>query len=267
MSKMKTIRAGRGLGDSIYLASICRHLGESGKRLTVLSDYPDVFAGVEGVQLVEPFRRINSDIVAHYAGGKGNPKTTQFTDMCGCAGIHTVPELRLPWREGPMPAAMSALGAPYICVMLPRAPMNRVDGFGAELMPKPSVLCRALDRINRNHAIVQVGSGKPMFDLGPFAADMANKTTVQEMVDIVRGAAGFFGYPSFMIPLAESFRKPVFCVWSSAGLKSRTEFIRQITPAKLLHHVADDFHVVDDWTTEKIQETADEFLRRLQVLS
>jgi len=263
---LKTIRAGRGLGDSIYLASIVTHFGLHGGRLCVLSDHPDVFRHTPGARAVEPFDRNGVDIVSHYVMGKRNTKTTQFQDMVAAAGITEEVPLRLMWRKG-TPSLIDGLradGRPVVCVQMPRAPMGRTDGFGAELMPDFEVMQSVVDAVGKHASIVQIGGGAPLFYFRGLTMNLANGTTVEQLIDIAQAADGFIGYPSFVIPLAESFRKPLFAIWAKAGLRSNTDFIRLITPEKVVHHKEDAFVITDKNNQQEISERVDAFLHRLQ---
>lgn len=249
---MKRIRCGYGLGDNLYLQSIVRALVAEGAELEVCTDYPQVFSQL-GVKTA-PFSR-QADITAHYTLGKQRVGTTQFEDMCERAGV-SVPELRLDWRvtNAPLVARVraAAAGRPIVATMMPRDPMGRTDGFGAELLPELAAIQRAM----RGHFTVLLGAGPAR---GALLADLdlSDQTTVLELLDVASIADGFIGYPSFFVPLAESFDRPGFYVWARRGLDSANDFIRTITPAKLLHKPA--MHVVDCWPAEMIDEFAQGF--------
>lgn len=240
----KTIRCGRGLGDAIYLHSVVRHLLARGEALRVKSDYPAVFKDLP-VE-VEPFSRVAA-ITAHYASRKGVDGTTQFEDCCINAGIKEPVELRMDWTPS-NPALIERLrapGRPILVVALPRAPMGRADGFGAEVLPDCRVIQRLLDGYKATHTIVQVGAGTPLHRFTGIDIDLANATTVAELIDAASVADRFLGYCSFLVPLAESFGRPAMFVWSRRGLSSRSVYVRQITPRKVLH-LETSSHMIDD---------------------
>jgi hypothetical protein len=241
---VKKIRCGRGLGDSLYLQAVARHLVKRGEKLQVRSDWPDVFRTLD-VE-VAPFTRAGVDIVAHYSLRKGIKGTTQFEDCCIQAGIREPVDLRLDWEPANVGLVdqLRSHGKPILCVQLPRNPMARMDGFGRELLPDCRVIQRFIDAA-RDHLVVQVGSGEALYRFHGIDVDLANKTTVSDLIDIGCVADRFLGYTSFMVPLAESFDKPAMFVWSRRGLKSGTQYVRQITPEKSLHK-ATSRYVVDD---------------------
>ena len=234
---MKSIRCGRGLGDSLYLQAVVRHLLlKGGLSMRVASDYPDVFLSLgKRVQVISFTRRV--DITAHYVTRKAITTTTQFQDCCIRAGIEEPAELRLDWTitNPGLHAKIRETGKPVLVVQMPRSPMGRTDGFGKTLLPDCRALQLLLDQHRDTHHLVQIGAGQPLFRLRGLHHDMANKTSVAELIDIVHAADECLGYPSFLVPLAESLGKPALFVWSARGLRDGQQFIRAITPQKLLH--------------------------------
>ena len=257
---MKSIRGGRGLGDSIYVQSVCRHLIERGSEpLRVCSDWPDVFLPLGEKVKVVPFTRNKIDILAHYSTRKGE-KTTQFHDCCISAGIDGLVDLRLDWptTPGPLVNQVRAPGKPVICVQLPRTPMGRTDGFGKELLPDCNVIQRFIDRLAGLATIVQIGAGQALYKFTGIDIDLANKTTVRELIDVASVADGFIGYCSFVLPLAESLKKPSIMVWARAGLKANHMYIRRITPEKIIEYARTQY-VIDDCGDYEIDKALDGF--------
>src|SRR5262245_41276597 len=113
---MREIRAGSGLGDSIYLQSIVRHVVLSGSKIAPRSDYPDLFRSLDIP--VRRFHKARPCVVAHYAPRKLIPGTTQFEDMAINAGIAGPVEMRLDWQVV-NPRIIGESARPVIAVMLP----------------------------------------------------------------------------------------------------------------------------------------------------
>lgn len=257
---MKTIRSGMGLGDALYLQAVARHLVAYGQSLKVCCEWPDVFKPLIATGKVQmaPFTRVGIDILAHYSKRKANEGTTQFEDCCLEAGIKEPVELKLDW-----PASASTLAdrlqgrpaLPVVCVQLPRTPMGRTDGFGAELLPNCAAIQVAIDALRGRALIVQIGAGKSLYSFNHIDLNLANETTVSELLDVASVADAFIGYPSYTIPLAESFDKPALFVWSRRGTKAMHAYVRQITPQKILHKPSSRF-VFDDATEQEITEAA-----------
>lgn len=248
------VRSGSGLGDSLYLRPIVEHLLAQGKQVTAASNYPDVFMGTPAK--VEPFRRERVDLVAHYVGGKENPRTTLWEDMCAHARLPGVP-LRFEWtvRNTPLLKVLrkKAAGRPLLVVHGGREPMGRRDRFGIELMPERAAFCEVLGALSGCYT-VRVGAGNEMYSL-PSSRDLTNQTSVSDLLDIAAACDGIVAQCSFAVPMAEALGKPLLAVWASKGLLSVTPFIRTVTPAKILSKPISSF-VMDDAPVESLRAAA-----------
>jgi hypothetical protein len=253
-----------GLGDALYVQSVARHLIETGgERLRVHTAWPDVFRPLgESVELVK-FSRTGVQIIAHYPRRKSIPETTQFEDCCVSAGIRGPVDLRLDWKatNHELIGRLQEPGRPIVFVQLPRAPMGRKDGFGSELLPDCAAIQIAIDRLKERALIVQIGSGKALHRFEGIDIDLANQTSVSDLLDAATVADGFLGYVSFIVPLAESLSKRALLIWSRRGLRSPTLYVRQITPSKVLHKQTCR-HVLDDAGAEAIEAAADALIPR-----
>jgi hypothetical protein len=254
-----------GLGDALYVQSVARHLVEKGESLTVCTAWPDVFRQMGPKVVTAPFSR-QVQILAHYSARKQRQGTTQFEDVCHTAGIKDRVELRLDWKveDEKLVAWLkeTADGRPIVLVQLPRAPMGRKDGFGAELLPDCRVIEKVLARLKtqKRALIVQIGAGLSLYGLRGLDVDLSNKTTVGQMLDIASVADAFVGYCSFLVPLAESFSKPALLVWSKRGLRARHPYISAITPQKILEKKSSRA-VIDDANDDQINGAADGLLQ------
>lgn len=251
-----SIRGGMGLGDSLYLQGVARYFVEKGFSLEVCSKWPEVFSQLDGVH-VTSFRRNNIDILAHYSLRKPRTDTNQWQDCCIQAGIKEPWELKLNWQ----PSSKLITGnRPYVCLSLPRVPMDRKDGIGRSLMPSYAAIQRVIDRLKDRFLIVQIGAGPALHQFQGIDIDMSNKTSVAELLDIGYWASGFIGYVSFIVPLAESFSKPGLFIWSHKGLKDRYPYVRQISPQKILSKETSKW-VMDSVSEREIDAAANAFLR------
>jgi hypothetical protein len=254
----KSIRGGMGLGDALYVQSVARHLVKKGISLRVHTAWPDVFRSLYPDAKVAPFCRTGIDILAHYPSRKKISGTTQFEDCCISAGIREPVELRLDWEPTNLSLiySLQTYGKPIVFVQLPRAPMGRTDGFGKELLPDCRSIQHAIDAIRDRALIVQIGSGKPLHRFSGIDVDLADQTSITDLLDIATVASAFIGYVSFIVPLAESLDKPALLVWSRRGLVFPAPvYVREITPKKILHKPSSRF-VMDDAPIEQIQEAA-----------
>lgn len=252
---MREIRAGSGLGDSIYLQSIVRHLLNRGEEVVPRSNYPDIFKCLN-VPVV-PMRKHPECMVAHYTLRKGVSGTSQFTDMCIRAGISEEVDLRLDWSQ----TEHLFNGLP-IAVMLPRNPMGRRDGFGRELNPDYRIIDRLISDHKDECFFIQVGKGTALYKYSSINLDLSNQTSIQQLLDISASVSGFVGICSFMIPLAESLNKPYFALWSEKGLRSKTSYINTITPRKIIHKSELAHYAIDSEPFEKVRDNFRVFLQQ-----
>ena len=255
---MIRIRGGRGLGDSLYVRPIVDYLVRLGERVTALSDYPDVFTG-SGADVL-PFTRSGVNLLAHYTAGKINPRTTQWQDVLRSARMPEALPLRFEWpvKNHALVDALRirAAGRPLVLVHGGREPMNRTDGFGMELMPERWAFVTALESLS-DCFLVRVGKGPQLYEL-PAEADLNGSTTTADLLDVASQCAGIVAQCSFAVPLAEVFNKPLLAIWSARGLVSREQYVRLITPRKILCGARDSY-AMDDWSPERIKEVASAF--------
>lgn len=251
---MKRIRGGSGLGDAIYQRPIAEYFVRLGEQVVVCSDHPDVFSG-SGAQ-IEPFRRDRIDVLAHYVAGKNNANTNQWQDVCASAQIDT--PLSFEWETKSLSMVEDfrrmAGGKKIVLVHGGRAPMGRVDGFGAELLPKRAAFDAVLNAL-RDCFLIEVGRGAELY---PVRADidMHNRTTVHDLFDLALMCDAIVGQCSFVVPLAECFDKPLLAIWAAHGMEeTRHPYIKAITPKKILSKPSSRY-VVDDWAVGKLQEAA-----------
>lgn len=267
--KKSDIRAGAGLGDSIYLYSIVRHFQKLGHDLTVRSNHPAVFSQLR-VKVIPHDRRAPGAIVAHYVSRKHLKETDQWQDMVIAAGIKQRLEMKLDWqiqkpdilyRAAIKSGKTEGLKRPIIALLLPRNPMDRTDGFGGDMLPNWKIID---DLVATAHAtIVQIGAGEAIFNYRKIDLDLANKTSISDLLDIASMVDGFIGLCSFMLPLAESLEKPFFSLWAARGMRSKTMFIRQLTPEKVIHRKDLSYSAIDEWPVEKIRSRFNDFLREV----
>lgn len=271
--KMRSIRGGSGLGDSLYVQSVARHLVMKGEQLEVASDWPDVFRPLGDRVTVVPHRRQDVDIVAHYMQRR-DFKTDQFEDVCISAKLDPAAvEMKIDWRWSSSASGRELLASipsqprrkPVIAVQLPRNPLgkDKDSGIGADLLPDQAFMQRAVDRLAGRAFLVQVGRGTPRWYFSGLDLNLANRTTVAELLDVASLCDGFFGYCSFMVPLAESFQKPALFVWSQRGLDSRDNYTRRVRPEKILHYPSSGF-VIDNASEAAMERAVDEFLEQVR---
>ncbi len=247
------LRAGSGLGDSIYLLPIAKYLQDDGMEITVLSNYPEIFAPA-GLR-VEPFRRHRVNIVAHYTAGKTNPHTTQFEDMCAAAGLPPI-DFDIFWQDYSesilVKEIIAQAGARRIVLVHGgREPFNRTDGFGIDLMPQQAAFAQVCGAL-ADCFLVGIGRDKPHYSI-PVERDLNGKTSIVDLFNLALISSGIVAQCSFAVPLAEALAVPLLAIWSQRGLDSRTPYVRSITPSKILCKPTSRY-VIDSWSRETIME-------------
>ena len=250
------LRGGSGLGDAFYLRPIAEFLVRNGHKVTACTNFPDVFIGSSVT--VEPFRRDRVTMVAHYTHGKNDPTTDIWTDVCRHAGFNTPLSFQWAPRNGALLKRIrqAADGRPVLLVHGGREPMGRRDKFGIELLPLEGAFnstIAALDDCYR----VRIGRGDQLYPV-TCDLDLTNQTSVADVIDIAWASAGVVSMCGFPVPLAEALDKPALFIWSSRGLLSANQFIKTVTPAKILSKVSSSF-VVDDWPAVLLQGSARQF--------
>lgn len=254
---MKIIRGGSGLGDSLYVRPVAEHYVRAGHRVTVKSNYPGVFIGA-GAK-VEPFTRIGTNVLAHYTSRKDRTDSNQWQDICHNAQVGDLP-LSFKWevqnRLLTDDLKAMARGKPIVMVNGGRPPMDRTDGYGNEMLPLRAAFDTVLAALEGCFT-VEVGKGVELYPLTA-DVDLNGRTSPADLLDIASVASGLVGQCSFMIPLAEALDKPLLCVWAAKGLVSRTLYIQQCTPQKILSKPSSRW-VMDDWSEAQITEAAHAF--------
>lgn len=242
------IRGGSGLGDAIYLQSVCRHLISKGRsNLIACTDYPDVFRPLSGKIRVKGFEKSGVGILGHYSMRRQVQETTQFEDCCIQAGIVEPVTMKLDWIVESNCHNLKDHQKPIAVIGLPRHPMARKDGFGRELLPRKEAYQRMVDAARASGFLtVQVGSGAAIYNLDGIDVDLSGRTTITELIDIVAISDAVICYPSFLVPLAESLDKRFICLFSMEGLKCERGFLRWITPKKIIHRIDLGSFVIDD---------------------
>jgi len=258
--KVKRIRCGKGLGDSLYLQSVVRHLVNQGKNLEVCTNWNDVFIPLKDKIKLAPFSREGIDIVAHYSMRKSYI-SKQFDDCCIQAGINDDVEFKLDWQihNNSFIKQFKLLKKPIALVLLYRLPMDRADGFAQELLPDINVIQQVIDSLKLRYTIVLVGSGQAIKNYEGIDIDLSNKTSVSELIDLAYISHVMVGYCSFFVPLAESLDKRALFVWADKGLKSGNHYIKSIAPNKILYKNSSKY-VIDNWTEEKIDNVINQVL-------
>ncbi len=134
--------------------------------------------------------------------------------------------------------------------------MDRKDGFALDLVPNVFAFTHVLNFF-RDWYLVRVGKAENLYSL-PVDLDLTGETSVSDLLDIASVAFGVIAQCSFMVPLAEVFNKPLLAIWAAKGLNSKTQYLRTITPKKVLTN-AKSGYLIDDWSTQQMKEAVRAF--------
>lgn len=264
-----SIRGGSGLGDSLYIQPLARYLVQKGKHVEIRSWFPDVFLPLIGTgkAKVVDFRRGNADYNAHYVRRKEIWTSDQFEDGCIAAGLPKDIDMQLDWEvvanrfnSGILNAAR---GRPIIAVNFPRRPAGKAKEGDIywEMEPGWSKYQELVSRISKHALVVQIGAGECRCPLTDIEIDLANRTTVVDLLDVASICDGFFSWCSFVVPLAESLNMPGLYLWAARGLESRDKWTRLTTPQKVLHRPASRF-ILDNASEAAMELAVDDLLEQ-----
>ena len=253
---VKTIRGGRGFGDALYIRPFAEHFQRENYRVRVLTDYRDVFRGLDAT--VEPFNRNGANVIAHYVGGKHNQGTTQWQDVCNSVGVQ-IPQ-RIEWKQngGALldTVRAEAKGRPIVLVNGGRYPMNRPDGFGLDLLPQKRAFDVVVGALS-DCLTIRIGKGPEKYGID-CELDLSDATGAADVIDLAAICSGIVGQCSFAIPLAEVFDKPLLMIWSVRAKDAEHEFVRMIEPRKVLSKPTDSW-VLDAVSDETLRNAARAF--------
>lgn len=270
--KIQRVRGPGGLGDAIYLASAVRHLLLKGESLLVATKWPDVFSLLKKQYperlFIDPSgtKTGHFDRIFHYQARKQLSGTTQFEDLCICGKITEKVEAKFEW-EITNPFLVGSIldkadKKKILFVQVPRPPMDRLDGFGKELLPRHEVMDMILDHVKDRFFIVQCGKGEPIHHYRNIHLDLANQTTVKEFLDVSWVSDYFLGPCSNIVTMGEAYPRHHLIIWGAGVRKSHNPFIRSMSPQKVQHCLGKNggwsHFAWDDWSNERILQAVDE---------
>lgn len=231
------IRGASGLGDAVYVYPVAEYYKARGYDVVVRTKYPDVFSPLN-IKTIPFNKNPKADIVATYSNRKAN-KTNQLEDVLINARLPQNYPFKINWtikNKFLVNRVREQTKGKKICVLsMPHQPFARPDTYGDKLKPDFKLIQKAIGFLKRKGwAFVMVGRGACVARLNNIDMDMRNKTTVSDSFDIFSIADGFMGQVGHIVPIAEIFNKPLFTLFSRAGLRSPDAFIRGITGEKVL---------------------------------
>lgn len=230
------IRGCSGLGDAVYNYAVCKHFKERGKSIIVETQYPDIYSPL-GIKTTRE-RIFDSDVNCSYVPFKADRNTNQFQDVLRAAQIAEP----LPMELGEYHHASGVTAESQnqytgsqkhwkpVCLV---ADLYQASGVRARanLIPDRAVFQSIVDSLGKHHFTILLGIGDPVItgcDL-----NLKNKTSIMDLIWLVRTCHMSVTQVGSMLPLAEAFRKPVMAVLSRNYALSGDPFLNTITPKKV----------------------------------
>jgi hypothetical protein len=257
---MNTIRCrgGSGVGDSFYLYPIVKHLLKD-NNVTLCCNYPEIFTGLhnkerETIFKIESFRKTDIDMHLVYSLRKKYPDTNQYKDILIQNKLPDIP-LEMDWNitnDYITNGIVELAEGKKICFLeAPHEPFARTDGFALSMVPNYEIIDKLLE--DENIFSVQIGRSPVPYKLKNIDYDLVDKTSISEMIDIASISDIFLGQIGFILPLSECLNKKNLVIVARKGLNSHIDFIKRITPTKVL--CKDTSHAcIDDEPFEEIQK-------------
>lgn len=238
------IKGQRGFGDSLCLYPIVRWLRKTNKTVCVYSDHPEVFRPLKCV--VRPYEEgvINAGYLSHKKGSRN-----QFQDICHSLEIPEVPFV----IDAPENNLISiATKRRLLCVVVQPYKsfpgiLRRHNGLDDQ-SPDWDVMQRMINLNKNKFCFVGVGSNYRSFNNLDFDFSLQPFTPYDILLDIVSQADIVFCQVGYMMHLAEGLGKMTCVVFSKKSKTSESEFVRTITPQKVLVGKAMAVYD-DDWET------------------
>ena len=196
-----------GFGDSIYLRAIVEWLVENrpGTEYVVASRFPDVFFGIDNIDIVDQIKGEPTVINCSYLDRKDYGDTNQFQDMCINGGLPYVPFVsKLKYRD----PNGSVLALPLY------APM----GGSPESSPMMPFFGDYDDLLRKHKNVLQIRS----------------EHSFENLVRLFNQAELVICQQGWGTALAEMLDVPCKVVFTERGLKSKNKFIKSICPKKIL---------------------------------
>lgn len=259
------IKSASGLGDTIYIYPVARHLLDSGfKNITVMTNYPDVFQDLP-VKTIKHTKDWATYKIS-YAGAKRKKETDQYQDVLIAAGIPISTPLEIPWEirnnEIVEHVRKRAKGKKIALISTPYTIFGREDEWGKEYRIDYRKYDEFLSLLRDEYFIVSTGTKEPIYLLNNVDMSMVRKTSVSDLLDLVYDSDTCVYQVGHMLPICEALNKRSFCFFSAVGMSLDNQFLRTITPSKVIHKKDICRGIVDIESTKSFKRHIQEVLCR-----
>ena len=224
------VKGQRGFGDSLCLYPVVRWLCKTNKPIHVYSDHPEVFEPLNCV--VRPYEE--GSINAGYLSQKSGPRT-QFQDICNSINIPEVPFVIDPPKNNVI--SIDTQGRLLCVVVQPYKsfPGMKIRHDGLDDQTPDWDVMQNMINFNRNEfCFVGVGSSSNSFSNLDYDFSGQPHTPYKILLDLISQAEIVFCQVGYMMHLAEGLGKMACVVFSKKSKTSKSDFVRTITPQKVL---------------------------------
>lgn len=190
------------------------------------------YCGVPVDAKPEPDER---EVRAMYFERKSMPGTNQFEDMCADAGVEfvaDVPEFDFQYHYAN--DVDLEIDRP-ICLIKHPSYKNGGDKRFADLISNEKVFEGIIKRFRDRFFFIQVGAENEDFRVFPdIDYNLIGKTSVTQLCRLVELSEMVITRPGHLLPMAEGLKKKCFMIFASKLKRSKDQFLRTITPQKLM---------------------------------
>lgn len=260
MQEVKKIKCASGFGDSIYMYPITRYLLKQNRKLNliVMTDYKDIYKCHPYRERIE-FVKHSKDFAnfkISYCGRKYKSGTSQFEDVCIAAEVPKDIKYNIDWKiqnkELIDNIKKLSSGKPICVVSAPFKPFGRVDEFGKELTVNFKRMNDLIARNKNDYYFIQTCKNTPEYILNNINLNLAGKTAISDVLDIMSIANRSVGQIGHILPLSEVFKVPCMLFFSRRGINCENRFISSITYEKVVHYKKLVSFCVDDFSDVEI---------------
>ncbi len=245
---MIRINASKGLGDAIYLRAIVMQLLADDEQVTVYTQWPDVFFGLDiTLRSLEEIGDHNGIRHAAYSRVAPIDGLNQYEMACHYAGLERAAPLDLRWKvrnEAKLARILSASKGRRIFIY---QNVKKANNPEQELIRPKREAFRAF--IDSFYDFFRIRTGHPDYvedgDL-PCELNLVGKTGIHDMFDLATIGDTFFSDPSYLPILAESLDKPHTIMFSRRGQQAESERVSRVTPELLFHKPALGIAIFDE---------------------
>jgi hypothetical protein len=257
----KKIKCASGFGDSLYMYPIVKYLIESGQEesIIVMTDYADIYKCASFKDKLS-FVKHSKDMAQYkisYCGNKYKLGTSQFQDVCLAAGVPTHTDFTIDWkiRNTELINNIRKLSSnkKKVCfISAPFKPFGRVDEFGKELTINYKRMDDLIARNKDDYFFIQVCKNIPEYQLNNIDLNLAGKTSISDVLDIMSISDRSMGQIGHILPLSEVFDTKCLLFFSRKGLQCENRFISSIKYEKVVHKKCIVNYCVDDYSDVEI---------------